>query len=150
MVREVMGDLIGCRLVKFKTAERRLIDGAWVAWPDMPIRLYADSEVIVSVSWSRFDDMWIERGSGLPFATDDATLRWVTNGIMPIQPAIGNRMKSVMIGQGEMTWAGREAEIWTRLLIEFDAGWLEVFNALDENGYSFHTRMPSGIFVPCV
>jgi len=150
LVREVMGDLIGNRLVKYKTAELQLIDGTWVAWPDMPIRLYADSGAIVSVSWSRFGDLWIERGQGLPFATDDATLRWVTNGITPIEPAIGNRMKSVMIGRGEMTWDGREVEIWTRLLVEFDGGWLEVFNALDEHEYAFHTRMPSGTFLPCV
>ena len=82
LVREVMGDLIGNRLVKYETAELKLLDGTWVAWPDMPIRLYADANAIVSVSWNRDDDLWIERGSGLPFAADDATLRWKTNGKM--------------------------------------------------------------------
>lgn len=38
-------------------------------------------------------------------------------------------------------------EIWTRLLIQVDEGWLEVFNALDENGYIFHAARPAGSFV---
>jgi len=145
-----MGDLIGRRLSQFETAELQLLDGDWVAWPDMPIRLYDDFGGIVSISWSRFDDLWIEPGLGLPFDTDQERLRWVTNGIMSIQPAIGKRMKSVMIGRGEMTWDGREIEIWTRLLIECDGGWLEIFNALDENDYAFHTNMPAGTFLPCL
>jgi hypothetical protein len=35
-------------------------------------------------------------------------------------------------------------------VIELDRGWLEVFNALDENGYAFHTERPVGIFIPCI
>ncbi len=49
-----------------------------------------------------------------------------------------------------MTWDGRDIEIWTRLLIECDDGWLEIFNALDENDYAFHTMMPAGTFLPCL
>lgn len=31
-----------------------------------------------------------------------------------------------------------------------DKGWLEIFNALDENGYDFHAEKPSGKFIPCI
>jgi hypothetical protein len=48
-----------------------------------------------------------------------------------------------------MSIEGEEVEIWTRLLIEVDGSWLEIFNALDENGYAFHAGRPAGIFVPC-
>jgi len=55
-----------------------------------------------------------------------------------------------MLGRGEMSIEAKEVEIWTRLLIQVDEGWLEVFNALDENGYAFHAERPAGIFVPCI
>ena len=41
-------------------------------------------------------------------------------------------------------------EIWTRLVIELDEGWLEVFNALDENDYAYHEDRPAGVFIPCL
>ena len=52
-----------------------------------------------------------------------------------------------MLGRGEMTIEGRDVEIWT--LIETDRGWLEIFNALDENGYDLHAEKPAGMFVRC-
>jgi hypothetical protein len=54
-----------------------------------------------------------------------------------------------MLGQGEMAVEGREVEIWTRLMIETDRGWVEIFNALDENGYDLHAEKPAGTFVGC-
>ena len=48
-----------------------------------------------------------------------------------------------------MSIEGTEIEIWTRLLIETDKGWIELFNALDENGYDFHEGQPSGDFISC-
>jgi len=150
LIRQLMGDLIGARLVRFETAELQQLDGDWVAWADMPIRIDTDSGAVVSIAWSHFEDLWMERGTGLPFVPEDVVLRWVTNDIASIQPAVGSRMKSVRIGRGTMTCDGREVEIWTRLLIECDGGWLEVFNALDENGYAFHTTMPTGTWLPCL
>jgi hypothetical protein len=55
-----------------------------------------------------------------------------------------------MLGRGEMSIEGKEIEIWTRLLIATDRGWLEVSNALDENRYDFHVEMPGGDFVSCI
>lgn len=50
---------------------------------------------------------------------------------------------------GDMRIENREIEIWTRLVIDFVDCWLEVFNALDENGYHLHDEIPSGEFVNC-
>jgi hypothetical protein len=86
----------------------------------------------------------------LPFPTDDATVRWVQDGVARIQPAVGTLISAVLIGRGQMSIEGRELEIWTRLLIECDGCWLEIFNALDENGYDFHTTMPTGTFLKCI
>ena len=77
-------------------------------------------------------------------------MRWVHNSIDRLNALIGSTILSVMLGRGEMTLEGRDLEIWTRLLIETDKGWLEVFNALDENGYDFHRHKPEGIFVSCI
>ncbi len=54
-----------------------------------------------------------------------------------------------MLGQGEMSIEGRDIEIWTRLVIETDRGWLEIYNALDENGYEFYAERPEGNLVRC-
>ena len=50
-----------------------------------------------------------------------------------------------------MIWEGNpnSAAWWARLLLEFDRGWLEVFNALDENGYAGHATRPDGEWVRC-
>jgi len=37
----------------------------------------------------------------------------------------------------------RQFEIWTRLFLDLgDEHWLEVYNALDENGYCMHYNKP--------
>ena len=67
-----------------------------------------------------------------------------------INGAVGTCIGAVMIGRGQMSVEGRDIEIWTRLLIELGNGWLEIFNALDENGYDFHTQRPTGNFITCI
>ena len=143
-------DFIGERIVRYETAELLLIDGIWASWPDLPIRLYNESGRVVAISWSRFDDLWLADDLSLPFPIGDSTVRWVVNGLEEINSAVGTTIRSVMLGRGEMSIEGTEIEIWTRLVIELDRGWFEVFNALDENGYAFHAEQPSGEFVRCV
>ncbi|MEZ5977715.1 MAG: hypothetical protein R3F34_05800 [Planctomycetota bacterium] len=46
-----------------------------------------------------------------------------------------------------MAIEGRDIEVWSRLLIETDKGWLEVYDALDTNGYTWHAARPEGEFV---
>lgn len=142
--------LIGERIIRYETAELLLADGTWESWPDLPIRLYTESGRVVAISWSRFEDLWLADDLSLPFPIGDTKVRWVVNGLEAINAAVGASIRSVRLGQGEMTIGGRGVEIWTRLVMELDRGWLEVFNALDENGYAFHAEEPSGTFVSCV
>jgi hypothetical protein len=149
-IRAHFATIIGEEIIRYETAELLLDDGSWEGWPDLPIRLYTGSGRVVAISWSRFDDLWFADGPTLPFPIGDSAVRWVINGLEEINPAVGASIKSVMLGRGEMSLEGEEVEIWTRLVIELDRGWLEVFNALNENGYAFHAERPVGSFVPCI
>jgi hypothetical protein len=148
-IRTAFSAIVGSKLTYYETADMLFDDGSWDPWPDLPIRLYTDTQKLVAVAWSKFDDLWIATDSSLPFLTAGSTVRWVCNSIERINGALGNRIGSVMLGRGQMSVEGRELEIWTRLLVEVGGGWLEIFNALDENGYNFHLRRPAGIFVTC-
>jgi hypothetical protein len=141
--------IMGEKIIRYETAELLLGDGTWASWPDLPIRLYTGSNRLLAISWSRFDDLWLAEDSSIPFSIEDATIRWVNNGIEGINATVGASIRSVMLGRGEMSIEGKAVEIWTRLVIGLDEGWLEVFNALDENGYAFHDERPAGVFIPC-
>ena len=149
-VQRHFGPLLGLRISRYETAELLLEDGTWSSWPDLPIRIHCDSSMLVSVSWSRFDDLWLANDESLPFAEEDSTTRWVENRIERIKACLGSKIIGVMLGRGEMSVEGRDVEIWTRLAIDVGDGWLEVFNALDENGYDFHETMPAGEFIRCI
>ena len=149
-IRRAFAPVIGARLSSYSTAELRLSDGTWDAWPDLPIRLEWGLGRVVAVSWSKFDDLWIATDDALPFsASDDPNVRWVHNAVKSANRVVGAVLRSVALGRGEMSVAGQDIEIWTRLLLETDRGWLEIFNALDENGYEHHAARPSGVLVPC-
>jgi hypothetical protein len=149
-IRSHFAAIVGARINRYETAELQLDDGTWDQWPDLPIRLYTHTGDVIAISWSGFDDLWIASDLSLPFSIDGSTTRWVSNSIDRINPAVGTSIRSVMLGQGEMTIGGKEVEVWTRLLIQLDKGWLEIFNALDENGYDFQIEQPPGDFIPCI
>jgi hypothetical protein len=149
-IRKAFGPAIGTELRGYSTAELLLDDGTWDAWPDLPIRLELSSGYLIAISWSKFDDLWIATDDSLPFSVEGSTVRWVHNALDKLNDAVGAPIRSVMLGRGEMSAKGKEVEIWTRLLIETDEGWLEIFNALDENGYDLHLEKPDGTFVSCI
>lgn len=149
-IRSSFSTGLGAKLAFYETAELLLVDGSWTPWPDLPIRLYTDTHKLIAIAWSRFDDLWIAADLSLPFPIDGSTIRWVRNSIEKINGALGHPIGSVFIGRGEMSVEGRDLEIWTRLLIEVGSAWVEIFNALDENGYDFHLERPMGTFLPCV
>ncbi len=149
-VRSNFTAVIGATINRYETAELQLDDGTWIPWPDLPIRLYINTGGVIAISWSRFDDLWITRDLSLPFSIEGSTIRWVSHGIEGINAAIGTPIRSVMLGQGDVSIGGKEVAIWTRLIIQLDNGWLEIFNALDENGYDFHIEKPLGIVIPCL
>jgi hypothetical protein len=149
-IRSHFAAIVGARINRYETAELQLDDGTWDQWPVLPIRLYTDTGDVIAISWSGFDDLWIASDLSLPFSIDGSTTRWVSNSIDRINSAVGTSIRSVMLGQGELSIEGKEVEVWTRLLIQLDKGWLEIFNALDENGYDFQIEKPPGDFIPCI
>ncbi len=149
-IRQHFAEWIGSKLISYETAELLLSDGTWSPWPDLPIRLFADSDRVIAISWSRFDDLWIANDSSLPFSIEGSTIRWVRNSIDAVNACVGGTIHSVSLGRGQLSIEDREIEIWTRLLIKVGDRWLEIFNALDENGYKVHTAIPTGDFRACI
>ena len=149
-IREHFMPVIATKISRYQTAELQHIDGTWDAWPDLPIRIFTDSNRVVSVSWSRFDDLWLANDHSLPFVAEDATTRWVDNAVEGINGCLGRTIHGVMLGRGEMSIEERKIEIWTRLVIDLGDCWFEIFNALDENGYDLHEFRPAGEFVHCI
>lgn len=148
-IRKHFTPLLEKRILLYQAAEILYEDGTWDSWPDLPIRIYTD-QALISVSWSRFDDLWLSNDESLPFVAEDARTRWVENNIPGIKDCLGRSIHAVLLGRGEMSIENEPVEIWTRLLIDLGGCWLEVFNALDENGYSLHQHKPSGDFLHCI
>lgn len=150
LIRNAFSDLIGRTLVGYGTAELLHDDGTWSRWDDLPIRLYAEDGTVIAVSWSGFDDLSLRKDEVLPSWVSGSTIRWTRNSIDELNDALGGVIGQVMLGEGEMSIEGRRIEVWTRLLIEVGGRYMEVFCALDQNGYALHDRMPEGRFVSCV
>jgi len=119
-IREACTPLIGKTIECFETAEILHDDGTWDDRPDLPIRIYCTGNALISVSWSRFDDLWLSNDNSLPFVADVATTRWKPNGIEKITAAIGRTISGASLGRGEMSIESRDIEIGTRLV--FDLG----------------------------
>lgn len=149
-IRNACKPLIGKTIERFETAEILNDDGGWDDWPDLPIRFYYSDHTVLSMAWSRFDDLWLSDDDSLPFAVEDTTIRWKSNGIEKIIPAIGQKIRGVSLGRGSMSIESHDIEIWTRLLFELDGSWLEIFNSLDENGYDLYLGKPDGEFRRCI
>jgi len=150
MAKSHFCNVLGTNIIRYETAEVLGDDGTWDSWPDLPIRLYTGANKLIAISWSGFDDLRIADDLSLPFLIEGSTVRWVNNRIEKLNAAVGASIRSVMLGQGEMAVDGSEIEIWTRLFIQLDTGWLEIFNALDENGFDFHAQVPNGSFITCI
>jgi hypothetical protein len=149
-IREHFSSVIGSIIVGYETVEFLNDGGRWDTWPDLPIRLQVGPKTCIAIAWSGYDDLWLAMDLSLPFSVEGSTIRWVKNSIEKINSAIGATIHSVTLGRGEMSIEGRDIEIWTRLMVQTDLGWLEIFNALDENGYDFHLKKPVGTFVSCI
>jgi len=91
---------------------------------------------VPQVSWSELDYIILTADESLPTWLDGK------NGLEKVNGILNAPLKKVDLGKGQMSVEGVDVEIWTRLLMGFGHGWLEVFNALDENGY-----VPKGILL---
>lgn len=149
-IREYTGPVIGQTIARFETAQILYHDdNTWADWPDLPIRIHCCNDKLISIAWSKFDDLWLSNDESVPFPIEDDRIRWLSNRYSKIDAAVGKTIAGVMIGRGEMTIESRDIEIWTRLLFDLGNMWLEVFNALDENGYDLHVVLPDGEFRQC-
>jgi len=140
--------LIGEEMSRFETAQIKL-NGEWVQWFDLPIRLYFGHGFLVSIAWSHFDKLCISNDKSLNFPTEGSEVRWISNKIDVIKPALSGKLISVKLGRGELCIGDHHFEIWTRMLLELDNGWFEVFNNFDENAFCFHLDKPDGEFISC-
>ena len=141
LVHHQFSELIGKVIVGYELAQIwREETAVWSEWNDLPVFLSVGSGEL-SISWQKFDELAIEAGRALPFSLCGSTVRWIDSGNFHLDAAIGRTVESVSLAQGEMTVGDSEIEIWTRLLIHFTGGGsLEIFNALDENGFKLHTK----------
>lgn len=143
LVRDRFRHIVGQEIRSYEVAQ--LWDessGAWAQWMDVPLFLTIGPQTF-SISWTKFDELAIENERSLPFSLCGTTVRWVCEGIVALDGVLGKRVVSVGIGKGSMTIEKHEIEIWTRLLFVTDDGSvLDVYNALDENGFE---HLPGGI-----
>lgn len=137
-IQEMFGSVIGTKLIGYTTAEIKF--DHWEPWPDLPIRLQFNTNKQIAVSWSHFDNLWLADDMSLPFDISSDPVRWVQNAITEINPVIGATLRSVVLRPDYIELSSKNIEIWTRLQLQTDNGCLEIFNALDENGYRYFVK----------
>lgn len=142
-IKEVFGEFMGATLVGYSTAE--IFFEQWEPWNDLPIRLAFDNGQIIAVVWSRFDDLWLSNDLSLPFDIGDSKVRWVENAFEEVNRLIGGAILSVSLGQSCLELEDRKISLDTRLIIETDQGVMDIFNALDENGYAYLPARPQNL-----
>ena len=152
LIRRIFAPLIGQRLTRYEAGEAYFEEeGLWERWDDLPLRLYFSPAFAVSISWSGFDDLRVASDDALPHWYGHwPTIRWRSDCVPELENYLGHNLIEVKLGRGEMTIEGEDIEIWTRLLLGFENGWFEIFNALDENGYNYHSELPEGEYRSCV
>ena len=149
LIRSVFEPLCGRAIEGYQSAEI-LVDGEWDLWADLPLRIGFAGDAMASVAWSKTDDLWLSGDESTHFQPNPETTRWIDGLQSELVSMIGRAVDGVSLGRGEMTVEGQDVEIWTRLIISLGDRWLEVFNALDENGYALHDSKPAGEFVRCI
>ncbi|WP_045855269.1 hypothetical protein [Raoultella terrigena] len=126
--------VLGKKIIKYETAE--IYFDSWEPWNDLPIRIYFDGGEVISIAWSKFDELWLSNDLTLPFSTEGCRVRWVTNNISEILGCLNGNISSVKLGADYLIIGNNQIEILTHLLVYTTNGILDVYNNLDENGYS--------------
>jgi hypothetical protein len=143
---------VGHPLTRYETAAILTHDEMWEPWNDLPIRLHIGPGAPVDVVWMKFCELWIECAEPVPFWQPwvGDGCRWVPNARPAFEPLRGGKLRAACLGR-DTNLAPNDLAFneWNRFLLEFDRGWLEVFNALDENGYAVHAARPDGEWVRC-
>jgi len=143
LVESSFSHLIGKELSGYEIAKVE-IEGKWSYWHDLPIFLSFDNDLL-AISWTQLNELAISSHRVLPFNVAGFTLAWAEEGFEPLDKIFGTTIISVSLGKGEFSLEGNDIEIWTRLFIGLNNGkTLEIFNALDENGYCLHENEVCG------
>ncbi|MEM8533764.1 MAG: hypothetical protein AAGF95_23170 [Chloroflexota bacterium] len=147
LVRETFSELIGETIHSYELAQLWYEEEQeWMNWMDVPIFLVIGASIL-SISWQKLDELGLATGRALPFSLVGSTVRWVSEGIQPLDAILGQRVVSVALGMEEAS-AG---DTWTRLLINLDSGkTFEIYNALDENGFALRDTTVQSAIKPCV
>lgn len=126
--------VLGKKIIKYETAE--IYFDSWEPWNDLPIRIYFDGGEVISIAWSKFDELWLSNDLTLPFSIEGCRVRWVINNISEILGCLNSNISSVKLGVDYFIIGNNQIEILTHLLVYTTNGILDVYNNLDENGYS--------------
>jgi len=144
LIRRHCLPLVGDVVYWYETALIVLEDGGVDDWPDMPIRIKFQSGHLISVSWSKLDDLWIAADTSLPVTHQPQNILWKRNGFERLNSIIGKPLDDIHLGMDANTLNGVALNTWTRLVMELDGVWFEIFNGLDENQYELHSDKPAG------
>ena len=80
-----------------------------------------------------------------------STVRWKSEDNDLLDSIVGKKIVSVSLGRGEFSLDKKEIEVWTRLIINLDNGFtFEVFNSLDENGFSYDRSKTESNVIKCI
>ncbi len=104
----------------------------WENWMELTITLLF-GEMILSVSWSELDLLWLSNKRELPSSVVDHTLRWTDSGVPQLDQLIGETLQGATLQSGNHAYL--EEPLLTDLVLSFESGKeLVIYNALDENG----------------
>lgn len=150
-LERVFAPVIGKKLKAIETPE--LHDEEKDNWEDFrehSVRLYFDGEFAATLAWDKFDELCISPDTKIASCyRNTLTIRWLKNTVTGIERLIDRQLKTVELGKGSMSFGENEFDIWIRILLGFETGYFEIYNALDENGYAVHTVHPDGEFLTC-
>jgi hypothetical protein len=136
-IAAAFGPLLGKRIIGYEVAELYCSESAaWAPWLGLPLYLVFEGGAVVSICWSKFDDLCVLPGRYQPHSLVGYEVRWVGEGLAVLDDLLGRALQGVWLGAGQMAFGANEVPIWSRLIMELAEGSpIEIFNALDENGF---------------
>ena len=151
LIQKSFSDLIGSEISGYEIAQMWCEEEQeWSDWMDLPLYLTIDEKVL-SISWTKFDDLAIDLGRFIPFSLGGTSVRWLCEDVEMLDSILGNKVVSISLGRGDMTIEEKDVEIWTRLLITLSNGsTFEIYNALDENAFKLHSIEIDGVVRKCI
>lgn len=143
---------VGLTLLRYETGMLRDAQNSYRSWHEAGIWLHLGPGEPVMVRWSVIELLVVDFDEPLPPWDESANPDFgsVVNALPELNPLCGCALRAVYLDATDDHWEGASLVLRRpRLLLEFDRGWLEVFNALQENGYTTHATRPDGEWIRC-